>query len=73
MVEVRDSGPGISVDKREVIFEPFATTKEGSGGTGLGLAVVRGIVREHAGTIKIHDNPGGGAVFRVSLPSIEEP
>ncbi len=71
-IEVRDRGPGVPIDQREKIFEPFATSKEGSGGTGLGLAVVRGIVREHGGTIRLLDNPGGGAIFRVSLPIAED-
>jgi signal transduction histidine kinase len=72
VVEVRDRGPGVPLENRESIFEPFATTKEGTGGTGLGLAVVRHILREHAGAVRVTDNPGGGAVFRVTLPSPDE-
>ncbi|MEI8254765.1 MAG: ATP-binding protein [Deltaproteobacteria bacterium] len=71
-IEVRDRGPGVLIEQREKIFEPFATSKEGSGGTGLGLAVVRGIVRDHGGTIRLLDNPGGGAIFRVTLPMAED-
>jgi signal transduction histidine kinase len=70
VIDVRDRGPGIPPEDRETIFEPFATTKSGSGGTGLGLAVVREIVRQHAGTVRALENPGGGAFFRVSLPSL---
>ncbi|HTJ46760.1 MAG TPA: ATP-binding protein [Kofleriaceae bacterium] len=54
-VEVTDSGVGIPEDKRDKIFEPFYTTKEGQGGTGLGLAVCSGIVKEHDGWIEIDD------------------
>lgn len=72
VMEVRDRGPGVAPDKREAIFEPFMTGREHSGGTGLGLSVVRGVVRHHAGAIKVLDNPGGGAIFRVSLPSADE-
>lgn len=71
-IDVRDDGPGVPAAMRETIFEPFATTKEGRGGTGLGLAVVRGIVREHRGTIQVMDNEGGGALFRVTLPLSDE-
>jgi signal transduction histidine kinase len=71
-VDIADRGPGVPEAQREMIFEPFATTKEGRGGTGLGLAVVRGIVRDHRGTIRVTENPGGGALFRVTFPIAEE-
>ena len=67
VVEIRDSGPGIPEENLAEIFEPFFTTKSGGEGTGLGLAVVHGIVEEHGGTIS-GGNWAGGAVFRVSLP-----
>jgi signal transduction histidine kinase len=72
VMEVRDRGPGVPAGQHEAIFEPFATGREGKGGTGLGLAVVREIAREHAGTVRVHDPPEGGAAFRVSLPSHDE-
>ena len=72
-VEITDSGVGIAPDKREKIFEPFYTTKEGRGGTGLGLAVCFGIVKEHDGWIEIADASGGGTTFRVFLPTTDEP
>jgi signal transduction histidine kinase len=72
-VEITDSGIGIDPEKREKIFEPFYTTKEGQGGTGLGLAVCSGIVKEHDGWIEIDDAAGGGTVFRIFLPAAVGP
>ena len=65
-VSVTDSGPGVPRGKREEIFDPFFTTK--AGGMGMGLAIVRTIVRAHGGWIWAEDAVGGGAVFRVILP-----
>ena len=67
--EVGDTGSGIPEVIREKVFEPFFTTKEPSKGTGLGLAVVHGIVSQHGGAITISDVPGGGTVIRVELPA----
>jgi signal transduction histidine kinase len=66
---VKDSGVGIPADIRDKIFDPFYTTKEGRGGTGLGLAVCSGIVKEHDGWIDVEDGDGGGTVFHVYLPA----
>jgi signal transduction histidine kinase len=68
-VAVRDTGVGVPDDIRDKIFDPFYTTKSGSGGTGLGLAVCSGIVKEHDGWIEIESNPPTGTVFRVYLPA----
>lgn len=68
-VDVTDSGVGIPPDVRDKIFEPFYTSKEGRGGTGLGLSVCYGIVKEHDGWIEIDDAAQGGTVFRVFLPA----
>jgi signal transduction histidine kinase len=68
-VAVTDSGGGIADDIKDKIFDPFYTTKEGQGGTGLGLAVCSGIVKEHDGWIDVEDAPGGGTVFRVFVPA----
>jgi signal transduction histidine kinase len=67
-VEVRDDGPGIPAALREQIFTPFFTTREK--GTGLGLAFVREIVREHGGEVAVADAPGGGSVFSFELPAV---
>jgi signal transduction histidine kinase len=64
-VVVRDTGPGVPADERERIWEPFHT---GSGGTGLGLAVVRSLAREEGWTPAVTDGPGGGAEFTLRLP-----
>jgi len=68
-VAINDTGIGIPADIKDKIFDPFYTTKEGQGGTGLGLAVVSGIVKEHDGWIDVEDAKGGGTVFRVYLPA----
>jgi signal transduction histidine kinase len=64
-VSVRDHGPGVPAEERERIWEPFHS---GSGGTGLGLAVVRRLAREHEWKVEVGDAPGGGAEFRLTLP-----
>ncbi|HEX2690528.1 MAG TPA: HAMP domain-containing sensor histidine kinase [Kofleriaceae bacterium] len=68
-IAVTDTGIGIPADIKDKIFDPFYTTKEGRGGTGLGLAVVSGIVKEHDGWIDVEDAKPGGTVFKVFLPA----
>jgi signal transduction histidine kinase/CheY-like chemotaxis protein len=71
-LEVQDSGHGIPETLLPHIFEPFITTKDMGKGTGLGLAMVFGIVKAHQGRIRADNPPGGGARFRISLPPAEE-
>jgi PAS domain S-box-containing protein len=67
-LRVHDSGCGIAADTLPRIFEPFFTTKSVGAGTGLGLAMVYGIVSAHHGWVEIDSTPGQGATFRVLLP-----
>lgn len=62
---VRDGGPGVEPSERERIWEPFVS---GAGSTGLGLAVVRRLTREHGWNATVDDAPGGGAEFRILVP-----
>jgi hypothetical protein len=71
-IEVRDTGVGIAAEHLEKIYDPFFTTKPRGRGTGLGLSVSYGIVKEHAGTLSVESNPGEGSRFTVSLPVADE-
>ena len=67
-LRVSDNGPGMSEEVKARLFEPFFTTKTSGNGTGLGLSVSFGIIKDHRGEIRIESEPGAGATFIISLP-----
>jgi two-component system, NtrC family, sensor kinase len=69
VITFQDDGPGIPAEVLPNIFDPFYTTKRPGRGTGLGLSICKAILREHGGEIEASSGPGGGAVFRVTLPA----
>ena len=73
MLEFCDTGPGIPHANRARIFDAFFTTKDAGEGSGLGLPVSHGIVKDHDGWMEVGDQPEGGAVFRVFLPIPSDP
>jgi len=68
---VRDSGSGMEAETLQRIFEPFFTTKPVGQGTGLGLAVVHGVMRTHLGTVDVSSAPGSGSEFTLYFPAAE--
>jgi len=71
-LSIADTGIGMTEQQMAHIFEPFYTTKENGQGTGLGLAVVNGIVQNHGGWIDVSSKVGSGSVFRIFLPIVDE-
>ena len=72
VLTVRDSGQGMEEETLKHLFEPFYTTKPQGKGTGLGLATVHGIVRQHGGHIAVESGPGAGSIFRIYFPRTEQ-
>ena len=68
-IEVTDTGAGIPNKYLHRIFDPFFTTKATGRGTGLGLSVSYGIIKEHAGKIEVRSTPGKGTSFRLEFPA----
>ena len=71
VLEVRDTGHGMTKEVQSRIFEPFFTTKQLGRGTGLGLSTVLGITERAGGHIEVQSEPEQGAIFRVSLPQVK--
>jgi signal transduction histidine kinase len=71
VVEVADSGVGIPAEHIGRIYDPFFTTKPEGRGTGLGLSVTYGIVKEHGGTLSCDSDPLQGTRFRLVLPALD--
>jgi two-component system OmpR family sensor kinase len=78
VVEISDTGPGLSEEQKAHVFERFYRadeartrhTERAATGTGLGLAIVAAIVRAHNGTVEVVSEPGQGATFKVTLPTM---
>ena len=70
-ISVKDTGQGMDPGILKNIFEPYFTTKEVGEGSGMGLAVVHGIVKNHGGDISVISEPGKGSIFEIFLPSID--
>jgi CheY-like chemotaxis protein len=70
-LSVADRGCGINEADRPHLFEPFFTTREHAGGTGLGLATVLGTAEQHGGSVRVESREGGGSIFTIDLPASE--
>ncbi|WP_313387886.1 sensor histidine kinase, partial [Rhodospirillum rubrum] len=68
VITIRDEGPGMTLQTQARVFEPFFTTKPEGSGTGMGLAVVHGLVEAWGGTIGLESAPGSGTKFVISFP-----
>ena len=71
-ITIRDDGPGIPAEVLAHVFDPFFTTKDVGAGSGLGLAISHTLIAKHGGHIEVDSRPGGGASFRITLPTVAE-
>jgi PAS domain S-box-containing protein len=71
IITATDSGHGMNAETKRKVFDPFFTTKEVDKGTGLGLAMVMGIIKQHGGFIDLQSEPGRGSVFQLYLPLVD--
>jgi CheY-like chemotaxis protein len=71
-LEIKDTGYGIAPELIDRVFDPFFTTKKKGEGTGMGLAMVHGIVKSHGGTVTVDSRPGQGSAFAIYLPCIDD-
>lgn len=67
-IDVIDDGCGMTPDQQQAMFDPFFTTRQGAGGTGLGASIAHQIIQEHGGTIRVQTAPGQGTVVTIALP-----
>jgi signal transduction histidine kinase len=67
LIEVGDTGAGMTAEEREKIFTPYYTSK--AQGTGLGLAIVQSVVSDHGGTVRVQSEAGRGTTFVIELPA----
>ena len=72
IIEIADTGIGMSDETRQRLFQPFFTTKEVGQGVGLGLAISHGIMKDHGGSIEVESTPGAGSLFRLILPQCDK-
>lgn len=72
IIEIADTGVGMTAEIQQRLFQPFFTTKEVGQGVGLGLAISHSIISDHGGSIEVESTPGQGSVFRLVLPQYEK-